>query len=169
MKLTGCLYVRKRMIIKSLIVIAMISYASALYAQSMADFSGVWTQDIAKSDDFYKEFDITCTIIQTSQTFAIKTTFFDKSGTEITSREASFNLDGIEVSKEEAGGIDKDVATWSPDKKTLTTKSTRTVGTDVYGSTASYSLSANGLVMTVKTADINPDGLKVTQVFNRKQ
>ncbi|OFY62637.1 MAG: hypothetical protein A2V64_04600 [Bacteroidetes bacterium RBG_13_43_22] len=157
------------MIGKSFIVLTFILTASGLYAQSFTDFSGVWTQDNAKSDDFYKEFNITCIITQTPQTIVFKTTFFEKSGTEITSREASFNLDGKEVSKEEEGGINKDVATWSPDKKTLTTKSTRTVGADVYGSTASYSLSDNGLVLTVKTSDINPGGLSVTQVFNKKQ
>lgn len=169
MRLSESIFARKRMIGKSFIVLTFILTASGLYAQSFTDFSGVWTQDNAKSDDFYKEFNITCIITQTPQTIVFKTTFFEKSGTEITSREASFNLDGKEVSKEEEGGINKDVATWSPDKKTLTTKSTRTVGADVYGSTASYSLSDNGLVLTVKTSDINPGGLSVTQVFNKKQ
>ena len=169
MRLSESIFARKRMIGKSFIVLTFILTASGLYAQSFTDFSGVWVQDNAKSDDFYKEFNITCIITQTPQTIVFKTTFFEKSGTEITSREASFNLDGKEVSKEEEGGINKDVATWSPDKKTLTTKSTRTVGADVYGSTASYSLSDNGLVLTVKTSDINPGGLSVTQVFNKKQ
>ncbi|MCX6302316.1 MAG: hypothetical protein NTW82_09030 [Bacteroidia bacterium] len=169
MKITGCLFTSKKLIIKSFIVLALISYASASYAQSVPDFSGTWTQDNVKSDDFYKEFDITCVITQTPQTFTLKTTFFDKDGKEITARENSFNLDGKEIIKEENEGINKDLATWSPDKKTLTTKSTRTVGTDVYGSTASYSLSDNGLVLTVKTADIDPFGSSVTQIFNKKQ
>ena len=61
------------------------------------------------------------------------------------------------------------LASWSADKKTLTTKSTRTVGKDVYGNTVSYSLSNNGLVLTVKSSDINPFGLSITQVFNKKR
>jgi hypothetical protein len=169
MKLTGCIYKRKKMIIKSFIVLALISYASALYAQSVPDFSGVWTQDITKSDDFYKDFNVKCIITQTPQTITIKTTFSDKSGKEIVTKEYSFNLDGKEISKEEEGGINKESANWSSDHKTLTTKSTRTVGKDVYGSTASYSISDNGLVLTVKTSDINPIGISVTQVFNKKQ
>jgi hypothetical protein len=151
--------------LRLLFVFSLFSCASAIYAQT--NFSGTWVQDNVKSDDFYKEFDITCVITQTPQTFTIKSTFFDKSGKEITTREASFNLDGKEVSKEEAGGINKDMATWSPDKKTLTTKSTRTVGTDVYGSTVTYSLSGN--ILTVQTSDINPLGLSVKQIFNRKK
>jgi len=88
---------------------------------------------------------------------------------ETVTRESSFNLDGKEVSKEEQGGINKESATWSADKKTLTTKSTRTVGTDVYGSTMAYSLSGDGLVLTQQTEDINPFGPKVKQVFNKKK
>ncbi|MCU0473490.1 MAG: hypothetical protein MUC93_09010 [Bacteroidales bacterium] len=165
----GFLNRRNNLIFKSFLILSLIFYASALYAQTTADFSGVWAQDTEKSDDFYKEFNVTCNITQTSQTITIKTTFSDKSGQEVTSHEKSFTLDGKEVSKEEEGGINKELANWSPDNKTLTTKSTRTVGTDVYGSTTSYSLSDNGLVLTVKTSDINPSGLSITQVFNLKQ
>jgi hypothetical protein len=160
---------RNNLIFKSFLIISLIFYASALYAQSPVNFSGVWTKDNAKSDDFYKEFDIKFTITQTVQSIKIKQTFFDKSGKEITSNEYSFNLDGKETSKEEQGGINKESAKWSPDKKILTTKSTRTVGNDVYGSSASYSLSDNGLILTVRTSDINPGGLSVMQVFNKNQ
>jgi hypothetical protein len=144
----------------------MIFCAPALNAQT--NFSGTWVQDNVKSDDFYREFGITKVITQNSQTFNSKETFFDKDGKEVTTRESSFNLDGKEVSKEEHEGINKELATWSADKKTLTTKSTRTVGNDVYGSTAAYSLSDDGKILTVQTSDINPGGLSVKQVFNKK-
>jgi hypothetical protein len=160
---------RNNLIFKAFLILSLIFYASALYAQTPVDFSGVWTQDNVKSDDFYKEFNVESTITQTPQSITIKQTFFDKSGTEITSRGNSFTLDGKETSKEEEGGINKELAIWSADKKILTTKSTRTVGTDVYGSTATYSLSENGLVLTVQTSDINPGGLSVKQIFNKKQ
>jgi len=157
------------MIIKSFIIITLISSASVLYAQSPVSFSGTWIQDITKSDDFYKEFNVKFTITQTLQSITIKQTFSDKTGKEITSRDNSFNLDGKETSIEEQGGINKESAKWSADNKTFTTKSTRTVGTDVYGSTATYSLSENGLVLTVQTSDINPSGLSVKQVFNKEK
>jgi hypothetical protein len=160
---------RNNLIFNSLVIVTIFFSASVLYAQTPSDFSGVWTQDNTKSDDFYKEFNVRFTITQTPQSITIKQTFFEKSGKEITSRDNSFTLDGKETSKEEQGGINKESAIWSSDKKTLTTKSTRTVGKDVYGSTASYSLSENGLVLTVRTSDINPTGLSVVQVFNKKQ
>lgn len=162
------LCLKNNLIFKSLLLVSLFSAVSAIYAQSPTDFSGTWTQDNVKSDDFYKSFNVTCTITQTLQSITIKQTFFDKSGKEITSHDFLFNLDGIEVSKEENEGINKESAQWSPDKKILTTKSTRTVGKDVYGSTASYSLSDNGRVLTVRTSDINPTGMTVVQIFNKK-
>jgi hypothetical protein len=159
----------KKLIFKSLLVLFMIFYASVLYAQAQTNFSGTWSQDTTKSDDFYKKFNVIFTITQTPQAITIKQTFLDSGGKEITSRDASFKLDGKEISKEEEGGINKESATWSPDKKILTTKSTRTVGNDVYGSSSTYSLSDNGLILTVQTTDINPFGPSVKQVFNKKQ
>lgn len=169
MKRFGFLNRRKNLILKSLILFSLIFYASASYAQSLVNFSGEWTQDNAKSDAFYKDYNVKCTIIQTPQSITFKRTFFDKTDKEITSMNTSFNLDGKETSKEEYGGINRESAKWSPDKKILTTKSTRTVGKDVYGSTETYTLSDNGLVLTVQTTDINPLGLPVKQIFNKKQ
>jgi hypothetical protein len=160
---------RKNLNIKLFLFISLILCASALNAQSPVNFSGEWTQDNVKSDDYYKEFNAKFIIIQTPQSITFKQTFFDKSGKEITSHDNSFNLDGKESTKEEYGGINSESATWSPDKKILTTKSTRTVGKDVYGSTSTYFLSDNGLVMTVQTTDVNPLGMSVKQVFNKKQ
>jgi hypothetical protein len=169
--MTGNIFVKRThsLILNSLIIILLFSYSSALYSQSPANFSGIWTQDNVKSDDFYKSFDVKCMITQTLQSITIKQTFFDKSGAEIATRESAFTLDGKETSKEEQGGINKESAKWSADKKVLTTMSTRTVGTDVYGSSASYSLSENGLVLTVQTKDVNPLGQTVKQIFNKKQ
>jgi hypothetical protein len=165
----GFLNRRNNVVFKLLFMLSLIFHVPALYAQSPINFSGIWTKDNVKSDDFYKDFNIKCTITQTPQSFTIRQTFFDKSGKEITTSESSFNLDGKETSKEEQGYIDKVSAKWSPDKKSLVTTSTRTVGKDVYGSSASYSLSDNGLVLTVLTSDINPGGLSVTQILNKEK
>lgn len=157
------------LILRSIFSLLLLFGASVSYAQTVTDFSGIWTQDTLKSDDFYKAFDVRCTITQTAKLFTIKTAFYDKSGQEITSRDNAYTLDGKEVSIEEEGGINKNLATWSADKKILTTRSTRTAGTDVYGHTAIYSLSNDGLVLTVLSADINPAGLKVKQIFNKNK
>jgi len=151
------------------VLVGMTLFTLSLTAQKPVDFSGTWIQDASKSDDFYKEFGITNLITQTPQAITFKVTFFDKEGKEVTTMTSSFNLDGKEVSKEEQGGIDKQQATWSADKKTLTVKSTRTVGSDVYGSSVAYTLSADGQELQVKTADVNPMGPTVNQVFTRKK
>lgn len=154
----------------SVFVFTLMFCTSVSYAQTPTDFSGVWIQDNVKSDDFYKVFDVKCTITQTPQTITIKTAFSDKTEKkEISSNEYSFTLDGKETSKEEYGGINKEMAQWSADKKSLITKSTRTVGSDVYGSTTTYTLSVDKLVLTVLTSDINPDGPRVKQILNKKQ
>ena len=160
---------KHRLSLKSFIFILIFIYSCQAGAQSPVNFSGVWTQDNEKSDDFYKSFDVKVTITQTAQVISLKQTFFDKSGKEIISRESTYNLDGKEVIKEEQGGINKESAAWSPDKKTLTTKSTRTVGSDVYGSSTAFTLSADGRVLTFVTSDINPLGPSVKQVFNKGQ
>lgn len=153
---------------KSLLIFLLIIYGASLYGQTSVNFSGLWVMNNAKSDDFYKSFDLTYNITQTPLIITIKQTFFDKSGKEAATRDNSFNLDGKEVNTEEQGGTNKESAIWSNDKKTLTTKSTRTVGKDVYGSTATYSLSDDGLVLTVKISDVNPMGPSVTLVLNKK-
>ena len=163
----GFLNHRKSLIFKSFIVFSLFFYASALSAQSPVNLSGVWIQDTVKSDDFYKAFNVKCTITQTPQSIRITQTFFDKSGKEITSHDNFFNLDVKETSIKEQG--DKKSAIWSPDKKILTTTDIKTYGSEVVGSTATYSLSDNGLVLTIHTSDINPGGLSIVQVFNKKQ
>jgi len=152
-----------------LFLVTILISPAVLNAQKPVDFSGTWIQDAEKSDDFYKEFGITNVITQTPQAITFKVTFFDKDGKEVTTMTSSFNLDGKEVSKEEQGGTDREQATWSADKKILTVKSTRTVGSDVYGSTVAYSLSDDGQELKVKTSDINPMGPTVNQVFRRKK
>lgn len=160
---------RNMLIIISLLFFVFFLYTPGTSAQNRADFSGEWEQDSVKSDDFYKSFNVRCIIKQTSQTITLTETFYDKSGKEITTRERVYNLDGKEVSKEENGGINKESAVWSADGKTLTTKSTRTAGSDIYGSSTTYALSENGLLLTLQTTDINPFGPSVKQVFNKKK
>lgn len=154
---------------KSTLLISLLISATCIYAQSPVNFSGVWVKDNAKSDEFYKDFDITCTIKQTPQEISIEETFFSKSGEKITSTTESYTLDGKEASVEEQGGVNKKSAKWSADKKTLTITNTRTVNKEVYGSSKVYSFSENGLVLNVLTTDANPlTGLKLNQVFNKK-
>jgi hypothetical protein len=159
----------KKVAIAPFLLLIFMVYSGVSYSQAVADFSGTWIQDNTKSDDFYKSFDVKFVITQTQQKISIKQIFYEKDGKEAASREAGFNLDGKEVSKEEGGTVSKESAKWSADKKILTTRSTKTAGPDTYGSTATYSMSPDGKVLTVQTSDINQFGPSVKQVFNKQK
>jgi hypothetical protein len=164
----GTSRLRYNSFIGSLFVMSLLFCSAFSYSQSPANFSGIWIQDTTKSDDFYKTFNVKYTITQTLQTFTIKQSFADKKGIEIISRDYSFSLDGKVINMEKGGGIEKEVAQWSADKKILTTRSTRSDGKDDVGFTATYSLSDNGLVLTVLNTDIISGPWSVKQVFNKK-
>ena len=160
---------RKITFFKSLIVLSLFLYASALSAQSPVNFSGVWIQDTTKSDDFYKSFEVKYTITQTPQAFTVKQTFTIKSSKENVTRDYSFTLDGKVTNNKTEGGIEKNSAQWSADKKILTTRSVVTYGSEDVGFTETYSLSGNGLILTAQKSDIIPGTPSVKQVFNKKQ
>ncbi|MCX6329082.1 MAG: hypothetical protein NTZ85_06140 [Bacteroidia bacterium] len=169
MKRNGSPRVKTNSILGSLFVLSLLLCSSVSYAQSPANFSGVWIQDTTKSDDFYKSFEVKYTITQTLQTFTVKQTFTLKSSKEIVTDDYSFTLDGKVTSIEKEGGIEKELAQWSTDKKILTTRSTMTYGNEDVGFTETYSLSDNGLVLTVQKSNIIPGVPTVKQVFNKKQ
>jgi len=150
------------------ILLMIVTFSPSLKGQSVTDFSGEWIQDNSRSDAYYKDHNIRVTITQSPEKIAIKTTFIDKNGRESSARE-SFNLDGKEVKKEEYGGVNATSASWSADGKILTTKTTRTVKSEVYGSTTSYSLSDDGHTLTILTVDINPGQPSLKQVLEKKE
>jgi hypothetical protein len=143
-----------------------LSYGIILSAQTLPDFSGVWIQDKSKSDDFYKRFNVQCALVQTAQSFNVITTFSDSTGKVMVTRENTFPLDGKEATDSKGA---KKSAKWSADKKVLTTSDTKDYGGDLVGVTTAYSISANGLILTVKTEDIKPGVNSITQVFNKKK
>lgn len=160
---------RKKIISRSLLIISLLFYASVVFSQSPVNFSGTWIQDTVKSDAFYKAFNVVSTITQTPQTINVKTTFSDEKGNEMAVHENLFTLDGKEVIRMEDGVKNMNLATWSADKKILTTKSTSGTGNNIAGVTKTYSISEDGLVLKVKSSDINPGGLTVNQLFNKKK
>jgi hypothetical protein len=139
------------------------------FAQSPVNFSGVWIQDTTKSDDFYKSFEVIYTITQTPQTFAVKQVLTLKGSNDGVTNDYTYTLDGKVTNMKKKTGIEKELAQWSADKKILTTRSTITYGGEDVGFTETYSLSNNGLVLTVQKSNIIPGALTVKQVFNKKQ
>jgi hypothetical protein len=160
---------RTNSILGLLFAISLLLCSSASFGQSPADFSGVWIQDTTKSDDFYKSFEVKYTITQTLQTFTVKQTFTLKGSNEIVTSDYTFTLDGKVTTMVKESGIEKELAQWSADKKILTTRSTITYGNEDVGFTETYSLSNNGLVLTVLKSNIIPGVPAVKQVFNKKK
>lgn len=144
-------------------------FSSVSFSQSPVNFSGTWIQDTLKSDDFYNSFEVKYIITQTPQTFKVKQTFAMRGSNEKVTDDYSYSLDGKVTSVKKENGTEKDIAKWSADKKTLTTKATVTYGNEDVGFTETYSLSANGLVLTVMKANIIPGVQTVKQVFNKIQ
>lgn len=151
----------------TLFIFSLILFSSVSYSQAPANFSGVWVQDTSKSDDFYKKIDVKYSITQTAQTFNVKQIL--SIGTESVTRDYSYTLDGKVTNTKKETGTEKNLAQWSADKKILKTRSTITYGPQDVGFTETYSLSDNGLVLTVQKSDIIEGALSVKQVFNKKQ
>jgi hypothetical protein len=151
----------------SLFFLSLVFCSFVSTAQSPANFSGVWIQDTAKSDDFYKSFEVKYNITHTPQTFTVEQIFTIKGSNESVTRNYSFTLDGKETSVEKEYGTEKNSAQWSAADKILTTKSIVTYGNNDVGFTETYSLSDNGLVLTAQKTDIIPGALSVKQVFNK--
>jgi hypothetical protein len=167
MKRTGSLRLSDKYISGYLFLLTMFLFSSFSYAQSPVNFSGEWIQDTTKSDDFYKSFVVKYSITQSPQTFTVKQTFTLKNSKESITNDYTFSLDGKVTNMKKKSGTEKELATWSADKKILTTRSTTTYGNEDVGFTETYSLSDNGLVLTVLKSNIIPGVQSVKQVFNK--
>jgi hypothetical protein len=155
-------------ILGSLFVLSLIFSSSVSHAQAIANFSGVWIQDTIKSDDFFKSFEVKYTITQNLQTFKVIQSLTLKGSTETITSDYSYTLDGKVTTRVKEGNTEKNSAKWSADKKILTTRSIITYGNEDVGFTETYSLSNNGLVLTVLKSNIIPGVPEVKQVFNKK-
>jgi hypothetical protein len=160
---------RFKTVLRTVFVFCLFLCASASIAQSPVDFSGDWIRDPAKSDNFYKAFEVNYSITQTPQTFTVNQKLTHTVSNESVINDYSYTLDGKVSNTEKDHGTEKNTTKWSDDKTILTTRSTVTYGNEDVGFTETYSLSENGQVLTVVKSNIIPGGLSVKQVFNKKQ
>jgi hypothetical protein len=168
MKRYGSPLLMTNFVLVSLFVLSLLFCTSVSNAQSPVNFSGDWVQDTTKSDDFYKSFNVEYTITQTLQTFTVKQVLALRGSNENITNDYAYTLDGKVTTMKKESGAEKELAQWSADKKSLTTRSTIKYGSEDVGFTETYSLSANGLVLTVQKSNIIPDALSVKLVFNKK-
>jgi len=143
-------------IFQSSFVLSLILSASGLNAQNPSDFSGKWIFDIKKSDpgkgSTFTQSDMTHVISQNPSSISIEE-FIDQKSTGI----KKFRLDGKETTEEEGSRIIKKSAVWSQDKKTLILTEITTISGQDYRTDDTYGLSANGLVLTVKSVTRGPN------------
>jgi hypothetical protein len=158
-----------KLIIRLFALLILIFIPLALAGQKPVDFSGTWLQDTSKGNDILKGYRITLTITQTDKTITIKESFLNDKGKEEDSRQSSFSLDGKEATVKEAQWITRITATWSPDKKEITIKTTQTVEKQVIEAYEIYSLSENGLILTIKRYNVQAKDHILISVFNKKK
>jgi len=80
MKLLFKLPIINKQNVKNVLAILSFIVVSSLQVNGQVNFSGVWIQDNEKSDDFYKNFNITASINQTDKEISIVSDFFSKDG-----------------------------------------------------------------------------------------
>jgi len=140
---------------------------NAPHLWGQADFSGTWILDHSRSDKEFSDYEITCIIGQTSQTFTVEQTLVMKNGEKTVLPPVTVKLDENEVVEEEKGGNDILSTNWSPDKKILTITFVRKMDGNKYGSKTSYNLSYNGQFLTIKSSDLAGES-PMTQVYRKK-
>jgi hypothetical protein len=156
-----------KILFKPLLTFSLIVLNSlALIAQ--ADFSGVWLLDHSKSDAEFKDYQITCNIIQNTGTFSVEQIITMKNGDKSSMPAVVYNTDGKEVIREEQGGKDKYTAKFtSPDKKAITVKFVRTMDGNDYGSITTYKLSDDSRTLTIVATDLKGES-PMTQVYKKQ-
>lgn len=158
-----------KLIIRVFTLLILVFIPLALAGQKPADFSGTWIQDNSKGNDILKGYYMVLTITQTDKTITIKQAVFTDQGKDEGSEQTSLSLDGKEVVKKEPQWVTRQSATWSPDKKEITIKTTQTAGKQAVESYEIYSLSESGLILTLKRYNAQAKENILIKVFNKKK
>jgi hypothetical protein len=165
-------------ILSVLIIFMFFTSAVILKAQTQPDFSGKWifdkTQSSAGLVESGYEGAVVRKIIQNPTTITFSDVYLHPDRDEWETATDSYNLDGQEQIIKRSIGTTKKTAAWSEDKKilTLTNFDSQTHGgvTNEYLVKDSYSLSENGLVLTVERYSKNPVAGDTTakKVYNKQ-
>ncbi len=165
-KLADCL------VYACLLIFAMVLCSPLSIAQTPTNFSGKWVFDRSKSDpgkgSSFMYDDLIRNIIQNSASISIEETVKIPGG-ETVSDTQKFSLDGKEtVEKTDMGTIRK-IAKWSENKEILTLTTIMQIDSSDYRGDSSYKLSGDGLILTIRSEFMNPNGAStVIEVFNKK-
>ncbi|GEM_PF-4337222 len=158
--------ISRRTILKIVVSVLIMNASSVISAQSQGNFAGTWGLDPSKSDGEFRDYQITCTIDQSSTEITVKQEFVMKDGQKSSMPPITYNLDNSEILKKEQGDS-RISAVLSSDRKTLITKFVRSMNGTDYGSMTIYSLSDDSKTLTIKSSDLNGESPMI-QVYNRK-
>lgn len=157
----------------SSLMLSILLFASASYAQAPTVFSGKWKFDRSKSDPgknayFPTETEDILDIAQSADSIAITKTILKNGAVLITDTER-FRLDGKEQITINNSKEIKEMVTWSKDRKSLTiTKKLPVEGTE-YRIDDTYSLSQDGKILKIRSVFEHPQvGSKRTLVYAKQ-
>ncbi len=151
--------------------LGLLAFGFALLALAVAapDFSGTWVRDKAKSDPMMgrpgggepPDMEVTMNIKQDANSLEIETQRGERSS------KVKYTLDGKENTNPMGRGEVVSKSKWNGD--TLVLEGVRKFGDREMPFKESYTLSADGKVLTVTSTRPSPDGERtVKQVYNKK-
>ena len=159
-------------------IIGVMLSAFGLKAQSQTNFTGKWELDTIKSKfcrlDLKFEGTIILEIEQNKATIAFDAIYKRKDSEDWKSGVDTYTLDGIEKTTESSVSTEKRKTEWSADKKKLTITVlnivTKEGKTQEFLNKDTYSLSADGLTLTMESYFNNPltGELNSTKVYHKR-
>lgn len=159
-------------------IIGLMLSAVSIKAQSQTNFTGKWELDTLKSKlcrlDLKFEGTIILEIEQNKATIAFDAIYKRKDSEDWKSGVDTYNLDGKEKTTESRVGTEKRKTEWSADKKkliiTVLNIQTREGKTQEYLNKDTYSLSDDGLMLTMESYFNNPitGELNSTKVYHKR-
>jgi hypothetical protein len=149
-----------RLVIVSELTLVLLISTSESFSQKATDFSGKWILDNSKSSPVYATLASTLIITQKTNGIEFDLTILPKSGQKLSMHEKYvIGTSSGEITADK--NISKE-ASWSADKKTLSISEVVTYNEDGITKkstkTKTYSMSDDGMTMTVKSDDQLPEG-----------
>jgi hypothetical protein len=134
--------------------------SAGINAQKSTNFSGKWQYDKSKSvvDAIERDYDgtIILEISQDSSTISFAEVYIHPGRTDWKTASESYKLNGEEQIRKSSVGTNKNTVKWSPDRKVLTITNLDTQDSQDYKVVDSYSLSADGKILTIERYRKNP-------------
>lgn len=157
----------------NLLLTAVCFLTSTLFTQSPINFSGKWIFNQSKSKaaegTSFSGSEVILEISQNQDSVKITKIIKTPGGVNIDTTFDAFVLDSKEKVTKEASLVTKRTGKWSVDKKKIILSKTVSLGSNVYTTEDTYTLSDNGKVLTIKSSEImNSKKGNILLVYNKR-